>query len=104
MCAVNVGERLARFVAETQRIPEDALVQAKRAVLDTLGVALAGSREESARTVVGWLRDQGGRPEAAVLGRALRLPAADAALANGTAGHALDFDDVSFPMRGPHRA
>jgi len=34
------------------------------------------------------------------LGRALRLPAADAALANGTAAHALDFDDVSLPMRG----
>jgi len=97
---MNVGERLARFVAETQRVPEDAILQAKRAVLDTLGVALAGSREESARAVVDWLRDQGGRPEAAVLGRALRLPAADAALANGTAAHALDFDDVSLPMRG----
>jgi len=100
MCAVNVGERLARFVTETQRVPEDAILQAKQAVLDTLGVALAGSREVSACTVADWLRDQGGRPEAAVLGRALRLPAADAALANGTAAHALDFDDVSLPMRG----
>ncbi|MDO8613485.1 MAG: MmgE/PrpD family protein, partial [Dehalococcoidia bacterium] len=97
---MNVGERLARFVAETQRVPEDAILQARRAVLDTLGVALAGSREESARAVVDWLRDQGGRPEAAVLGRALRLPAADAALANGIAAHALDFDDVSLSMRG----
>ena len=100
MCAVNVGERLARFVAETQRVPDGALLQAKRAALDTLGVALAGSREVSARAVADWLRDQGGRPEAAVLGRTLRLTAADAALANGTAAHALDFDDVSLPMRG----
>src|SRR3990172_12073378 len=100
MCAMNVGERLARFVVETQRVPEDAILQAKRAVLDTLGVALAGSCEQSARAVVDWLRDQGGRPEAALLGRALRLPAAAAALAHGTAAHALDFDDVSLPMRG----
>ena len=100
MCAVDAGERLARFVAETGGVPEDALLQAKRAVLDTLGVALAGSREESARAVAGWLREQGGRPEAVLLGRALRLPAADAALANGTAAHALDFDDVSRSMRG----
>ena len=100
MCAVNAGERLARFVAETGGVPDDAILQAKRCVLDTIGVALAGSREESARAVAGWLREQGGRPEAVVLGCALRLPAADAALANGTAAHALDFDDVSLPMRG----
>ena len=100
MTPVNAGERLARFVAGTDRVPDDALLQAKRCLLDTLGVALAGSREESARTVARWLGDQGGRPEASVLGRTLRLPAADAALANGTAAHALDFDDVSLPMRG----
>jgi len=100
MCVVNVGERLARFVVEAESIPDDAVHQAKRCLLDTLGVALAGSREESARAVAAWLGDQGGRTEAVVLGRALRLPAADAALANGTAAHALDFDDVSLPMRG----
>jgi len=100
MTPMNVGERLARFVAGTNRVPAEALLQAKRAVLDTLGVALAGSREESARSVAGWLRDQGGRPEATVLRGSFRLPAADSALANGTAAHALDFDDVSLPMRG----
>ena len=99
-CRVNVSERLARFVAETEDVPEEAIVQAKRALLDTLGVTLAGSREESARTVADWLREQGGRGEATVLGRGFRAPAADAALANGSAAHALDFDDVSLPMRG----
>src|SRR3990172_8609485 len=74
MCAVNVGERLARLVTETQRGPEDAILQAKQAVLDTLGVALAGSREVSACTVADWLRDQGGRPEGAGAGRARRPP------------------------------
>ena len=99
-CRVNVSERLARFVAETEELPEEAIDQAKRAVLDTLGVTLAGSREESARTVADWVREQGGRADATVLGRGFRAPVADAALANGTAGHALDFDDVSLPMRG----
>ncbi len=97
---MNVSERLARFVAETEGVPEEALVQARRAVLDTLGVTLAGSREESAHTIADWLREQGGRAEATVLGRGFRAPVADAALANGTAAHALDFDDVSLPMRG----
>jgi 2-methylcitrate dehydratase PrpD len=38
--------------------------------------------------------------EAAVLGHGFRAPAAEAALVNGTSGHALDFDDVSMSMRG----
>ncbi|MEE8278539.1 MAG: MmgE/PrpD family protein, partial [Thermoanaerobaculia bacterium] len=63
---MNVSERLARFVAETEELPEEAIDQAKRAVLDTLGVTLAGSREESARTVADWVRGQGGRGEATV--------------------------------------
>ena len=100
MSAVNVSERLARFVAEAERVPEEAIVQAKRALLDTLGVALAGSREESARVVAEWVRERGGREEATVLGQRFRAPAAEAALVNGTAGHALDYDDVSLPMRG----
>jgi 2-methylcitrate dehydratase PrpD len=97
---ISVSEHLARFVAETKRVPEEAIAQAKRALLDTLGVTLAGSREESARIVAGWARDGGGREEATLLGQRVRVPAAEAALANGTAAHALDYDDVNLPMRG----
>jgi 2-methylcitrate dehydratase PrpD len=100
MGAVNVSERLARFVAEAESVPEEAIARAKRALLDTLGVALAGSREESARIVAEWVHERGGREEATVLGQRFRAPAAEAALVNGTAGHALDYDDVSLPMRG----
>ncbi len=66
---MNASERLARFVVATESVPEDAIAQAKRALLDTLGVTLAGSQEESARIVADWVREQGGRAEAAVLGR-----------------------------------
>ncbi len=100
MSAVNVSEHLARFVAEAESAPEEAIVQAKRALLDTLGVALAGSQEESARIVAEWVRERGGCEEATVLGQQFRAPAAEAALVNGTAGHALDYDDVSLSMRG----
>lgn len=97
---MNVSERLAGFAAETEGVPEEAIAQARRAVLDTLGVALAGSREESARTVADWVQEQHGRADATVLGQGFRAPGPDAALVNGTAGHALDYDDVSLPMRG----
>ncbi|MDO8616171.1 MAG: MmgE/PrpD family protein [Dehalococcoidia bacterium] len=99
---MNVTERLAQFVACTppEAIPPEARLQARRAVLDTLGVALAGCREEAPRIVAAMAREQGGAPEALVLGHSLRAPAAEAALANGVAAHALDFDDVSASMRG----
>jgi 2-methylcitrate dehydratase PrpD len=47
----NDTERVARFVAETsiENIPTNVLAAAKTAILDCLGVALAGSKEEGAR-------------------------------------------------------
>ncbi len=45
-------------------------------------------------------REQGGACEATVFGHRFRTPATEAALVNGTSGHALDFDDVSMSMRG----
>lgn len=97
-----ITERLAHLIAETtyEDLPEDAVLQAKRALLDTIGVTLAGHGEESGRIITAWVEDAGGQQEAAVLGTALYTSPALAALANGTLGHALDFDDVTFHMRG----
>ncbi len=99
---MNVTRRLAEFVASTapDAITPDAREQAKRAVLDTFGVALAGTPEDVSRIVAEWVREDGGREEATVLGHGFRAPIAQAALANGASAHALDFDDVSMNMRG----
>ena len=100
---MEITRLLGRFVAGTPAgaTTTEARLQARRAILDTLGVTLAGSRAEASRVVAGLVREQGGAAEAAVLGHGLlRAPAAGAALVNGTSGHALDFDDVSAPMRG----
>ncbi|HEU4758687.1 MAG TPA: MmgE/PrpD family protein [Dehalococcoidia bacterium] len=97
-----LGRELAGFTAGTafEALPADAVIQAKRAILDTLGVALAGCREDAARIVAERADETGGAPQATVLGRPFRAPAAEAALINGTAAHALDFDDVNYSMRG----
>lgn len=97
---MNVTQRLAEFIVDTEVAPPEAIEQARRAFLDTLGVALAGSREDGPQTVAGWVREQAGREEATVLGQGFRAPASEAALVNGVAAHALDYDDVSTPMRG----
>ena len=75
--------------------PTSARAAAARALLDTVGVTLAGAAEPAARIVQRVVAQDGAGP-CRVLGAALRSSAAQAALANGTAAHALDYDDMSF--------
>ena len=99
---MKITQRLAEFVAcsPAGNIPAEAREQARRAFLDTLGVTLAGSREDAGRIAAEIAREQGGVEDASVLGHCFRAPASEAALVNGTSAHALDFDDVSMSMRG----
>jgi 2-methylcitrate dehydratase PrpD len=66
----------------------------KRLLLDHLGVGIAGAATDSGRIVGEFVVAQGGVGEAHLLGRAERVPAISAALANGVASHSLELDDV----------
>lgn len=77
-----------------------ALARARDAVVDTLGVTLAGMPDESSRLALRFAHDEGGNPVATVLGEGGRTSASWAAFVNGVAGHALDFDDVDWVMNG----
>ncbi|MDZ4347477.1 MAG: MmgE/PrpD family protein [Candidatus Binatia bacterium] len=98
---MDVTAKLARFVAETkyEKIPAKALETAKTAVMDCLGVALAGSKEECAKICAEIARQEGAKEEATVIGQGFKSSALHAALANGTAAHAMDFDH-SFTLMG----
>jgi 2-methylcitrate dehydratase PrpD len=97
-----ITEGLARLIAETtyKQLPVNVVTQAKRALLDTIGVTLAGHGEAAGHIITAFVKDAGGHQEAAILGTSLYTSPALAALANGTLGHALDFDDVTFHLRG----
>ncbi len=77
-------------------MPDAAATAAARAFLDTIGVTLAGSAEPAGRAVQQVTEAEGGTPAATILGTAQRTSATMAALANGTAAHALDYDDMCF--------
>jgi len=83
-----------------EEIPADALEAARHCLLDFLGCALAGSREP----LTGILLESVARSEdggaAALIGRRERTTWLAAALVNGAAGHALDFDDTHTVMSG----
>src|SRR5229473_8575676 len=94
--------RIAEFVVKTRldEIPREAIACVRRAALDSLGVMLAGSTEPVARIVREVARAEGGTPLCTVVGTSLRTSPTWAALANGAAGHAHDFDDTSFALMG----
>ena len=94
--------RLADFILSTslRDCPDAAIAQTRRAALDTIGVMLAGATEPVARAVRAVARADGSAPLCSVVGTSLRASTAWAALANGAAGHAHDFDDTNFALMG----
>ncbi len=92
--AAPAAVRLGTFAA-TAEVPAAARAAARGAVQDTIGVALAGAGEPAARIVQRVLAADGGPGPSTVLGAGPAGPSA-AALANGTAAHALDFDDMCW--------
>ena len=98
----SVIERLASFACEESfaKLPEATVRAARRAILDTLGVMVAGSRESTAARVRTLIQHRGASDEATIVGTPLRASIEDAALANGVAAHALDYDDVQASLSG----
>jgi 2-methylcitrate dehydratase PrpD len=72
----------------------------REAVVDTIGVAIAADREPSFTILASTVGAGSTSGEATVLPTRTRTSASQAALLNGTAGHALDYDDVIDEMKG----
>jgi 2-methylcitrate dehydratase PrpD len=81
-------------------LPEPVRELARQCVLDYLGCAVAGAGDPLVRLLLDEMAEAGGTAQACVIGHRLRLPALAAALVNGAAGHALDYDDVNLAMPG----
>jgi 2-methylcitrate dehydratase PrpD len=73
---------------------------ARMGILDCAGCIVGGAGTPAAEKVLALAREEGGRGPAAVLGTPVRLPPGLAALANGAAGHVLDYDDMSSVYLG----
>lgn len=99
---MSATTRLAEFTVKTslEDCPPEAVARTRLAALDTLGVMLAGAAEPAARAVRHVARAEGGAALATVVGTRLVTAPGWAALANGTAGHAHDFDDTNFALMG----
>jgi 2-methylcitrate dehydratase PrpD len=77
--------------------PAEALTIGKRCIVDGLGVMLAGSTQDAGRILHEHVQGTDPRAVATVFGpKPFKTGSASAALVNGTAGHALDWDDTQL--------
>ncbi|MFC1669618.1 MmgE/PrpD family protein [Spirochaetota bacterium] len=86
----------ADFIFETNfdKLPPEVVTKSKSRLLDTIGVSLGGYKMmEFPQIVVEFVLEMGGAPEATVIQTKKKVPAINAALANGACAHALDMDD-----------
>ena len=93
---------LARWIAEPgDDVPTArAVTAAKHALLDWVGVTLAGAREPLTGHLTKDALDNGESGTCVLVGQRYKVSPAFAALINGAASHALDYDDVNMRMRG----
>jgi 2-methylcitrate dehydratase PrpD len=98
----SASEKIASFVVDFDPAVIDPACRhtAARAVYDTLICALAGVNEPASALCLKYAQHHTAPRMATAWATGDRLSIEMAALVNGTTGHALDFDDVSSPLRG----
>lgn len=97
--AEELAKRLHAFRYED--LPEEAIFWAKQAITDTIGVTFAGACEPTTRIPASLPGVGGEEGPCLIFGDNRRTDPMSAVLINGTASHALDYDDVS-PILGGH--
>jgi len=100
---MDVAERLAERILSAQGsdFPEAAVQRAKMAIMDAIGVTLAGANSEPVMRLKTAVLGTDVAGPSLLFGERNRIPSLDAALINGAALHALDFDDFNAAM-GSH--
>jgi len=90
-----VTDLLARFVSATDlsAMSDKTLANAKMHIIDTMGVALAGTSTDVAGIALAYCQGLGASDESSIWGTQTKASVSTAAFANGLLAHALDYDD-----------
>ena len=88
---------LAEYVVRSRwaDVPDDVKHEAKRAILNYVGCALGGARDEAVELAIRALAPFSGPPTAGILGRDEKLDPLHASLMNGISSHVYDYDDTT---------
>ncbi len=102
LAAVVLTRDVAEWLADLcmDAIPASVVERASAGILDTVGVTLAGLDEPAAQIAARLAASDGPARVASQLGTPFATSMESAAFVNGVAGHALDYDDVSYAVIG----
>lgn len=100
--ASNISEALAKKISKTryEHLSSDAVTIARQCILDWIAVTLRAVDEPLVRMLAEQVNSEGGGAQASLVGRGDFVSVRQAALVNGAASHALDYDDVNMRMSG----
>lgn len=100
----SLSAKMSQFALDLkyQDIPKDAIWEAKRFLLDSIGCALAAVHNEDMEAMYRFTEKLGGIPEATVIGREFKTNASNAALINCLLTRALDYNDIYWEQDPSH--
>lgn len=92
----TISEKLATFASEMtfEKIPPAIIEKTKDLMLDTLGICISSSRLDFGTAALNLITGWGGLRESSLIGSGEKVPAQNAAFANGVLGHGQDYDDT----------
>ncbi len=100
----SISRTMAEFAAnlKLEDIPADAVREAKRFLLDSVGCAFGALGSADVQIAHRYIEMLGGTPEATVIGSGLRTNAVNAALMNSLLVRALDYNDIYWKQDPSH--
>jgi 2-methylcitrate dehydratase len=100
----SLSRKMAEFALNIkfEDIPPEAVKEAKRFLLDSMGCALAAVNNQDMGAMYRFTEKLGGEPEATVIGAGLRTNAPNAALMNCLLTRALDYNDIYWEQDPSH--
>ena len=101
---MSISKQMAEFAANLQYddIPAEAIYEAKRFLLDSMGCALAAVHNEDMEMMYRFTEKLGGVPEATIIGTGDKTNASNAALMNCLLIRALDYNDIYWEQDPSH--
>jgi 2-methylcitrate dehydratase len=100
----SLSHQMAEFAMNLkyEEIPAEAVYEAKRFLLDSIGCALAAVKNEDMGAMYRFTEKLGGRPEATIIGTGEKTNAPNAALMNCLLTRALDYNDIYWEQDPSH--
>ena len=98
----RITETLASFTMglKYEDLSAEAVEASKHCLLDWIGVTVAGLEEPLTQILIEQAAADGGAQQATIIGDGRKVSTSQAALINGSASHALDYDDVQQRLHG----